>query len=238
MSYLMIFLLLGAIIWIHELGHFLAAKWLGIPVKRFSIGFGRVLWKRSWRGTEYCLAWLPVGGYVQPDIEDDNDFYQILWWKRIGFALAGPLANIIAAVAGFALANMVMGQISFQSIFIEPFGQTLDYVGRFAAAIPAMFENPKQISGLVGIVAKGGAYVGFEPLRMIQFAIMLNINLAIMNLLPLLPLDGGNIVMFISERIFPPFRKLHIPAALAGWVLLIAVMLYATFQDVSQLYVT
>src|SRR5216117_3556926 len=55
----------GLVIFVHELGHFLAAKALGVYTPRFSIGFGPALWRRRRGETEYVLAALPLGGYVR-----------------------------------------------------------------------------------------------------------------------------------------------------------------------------
>ena len=57
--------LLGLVIFVHELGHFLAAKLRGVTVLRFSLGFGPALIKFDAGGTEYRLSWIPLGGYVQ-----------------------------------------------------------------------------------------------------------------------------------------------------------------------------
>src|SRR5881628_1418148 len=56
---------LGPLIFVHEMGHFLAAKAVGVQVLRFSIGFGRPLWRRRWGETEYWLSLIPLGGYVK-----------------------------------------------------------------------------------------------------------------------------------------------------------------------------
>ena len=58
-------ILLGGLIFIHELGHFWAAKLVDIEVKRFSIGLGPVIWSRTWGETEYALSAIPLGGYVK-----------------------------------------------------------------------------------------------------------------------------------------------------------------------------
>ena len=58
-------LLLGGLIFFHELGHFAVAKWLGVKVERFSIGFGPSIIHKRFGETEYRLAWLPLGGYVR-----------------------------------------------------------------------------------------------------------------------------------------------------------------------------
>src|SRR5271170_6199405 len=57
-------LLFNLLIGVHELGHFLAAKWRGLKVDRFAIWFGRPIWKKKIGGVEYALGWIPAGGYV------------------------------------------------------------------------------------------------------------------------------------------------------------------------------
>src|SRR5471030_2768149 len=57
-------LLFNLLIGVHELGHFLAAKWRGLKIERFAIWFGKPIWKRKIGGVEYALGWIPAGGYV------------------------------------------------------------------------------------------------------------------------------------------------------------------------------
>jgi regulator of sigma E protease len=64
---------LGFVIFFHELGHFAVAKWCGVMVERFSIGFGPILWKKKWGETEYALSAIPFGGYVKMLGQDDID---------------------------------------------------------------------------------------------------------------------------------------------------------------------
>ncbi len=65
-------LVFGLVILVHELGHFLAAKWLGVYAPRFSIGFGPALWRRRRGETEYIIAALPLGGYVRMASREDE----------------------------------------------------------------------------------------------------------------------------------------------------------------------
>ena len=62
---LLLIALFGLTIFIHELGHFLFAKWAGVRVDRFSIGFGPVIFRKQYGETEYALSLLPLGGYVK-----------------------------------------------------------------------------------------------------------------------------------------------------------------------------
>ena len=57
-------LLFNLLIGVHELGHFLAAKWRGLKIERFAIWFGKPIWKKKINGVEYALGWIPAGGYV------------------------------------------------------------------------------------------------------------------------------------------------------------------------------
>src|ERR1700704_4980479 len=57
-------LALNLLIFVHELGHFLAARWRGMKVDRFAIWFGKPIWKTKVNGVEYALGWIPAGGYV------------------------------------------------------------------------------------------------------------------------------------------------------------------------------
>jgi regulator of sigma E protease len=73
LRYLAPILVFGLVIFVHELGHFLAAKGVGVYAPRFSIGFGPTLWRRRWGETEYVLAALPLGGYVRMASRLDED---------------------------------------------------------------------------------------------------------------------------------------------------------------------
>jgi regulator of sigma E protease len=100
-------LVLSFLIFFHELGHFLAARALGVHVEVFSIGFGKKLVKYNWKGTEYCLSAIPLGGYVQMKGQDDSDPTKISTdidsynsqspLGRIIILFAGPFANFLLA---------------------------------------------------------------------------------------------------------------------------------------------
>ena len=85
-----------------------------------------------------------------------------------------------------------------------------------------------------GIVAAGGTMVGLNLVKLIQFSVLLNVNLAVFNLLPLPPLDGGKLVMGLLRKIYQPLRRLEMPLTVGGWVLLAGLMLYATVLDVAR----
>lgn len=108
---------LGVLITVHEFGHFWVARRLGVKVLRFSVGFGRPLWRRLGRdGVEYVIATLPLGGYVKmlderegevPAAERHRAFNRQPVSSRIAIVLAGPLSNFLFAILAYGLMFMV-----------------------------------------------------------------------------------------------------------------------------------
>ena len=108
---------LGLLITFHEFGHFWVARKLGVGVLRFSVGFGRPLWRRIGKdNTEYVIAAIPLGGYVKmlderegevPDEDLGRAFNRKSVWTRIAIVAAGPVFNLVFAVLAFWLMFMV-----------------------------------------------------------------------------------------------------------------------------------
>jgi regulator of sigma E protease len=91
-------LAVGLLVFIHEMGHYLAARSVGLPVERFSVGFGRVLFRiQDRRGCEWALSMLPLGGYVKLNLE------QAPLAARAWVVSAGPLANFLFAALAYAV---------------------------------------------------------------------------------------------------------------------------------------
>lgn len=99
-----IFLILGAIIFVHEMGHLLFAKWFGVKVKEFSIGFGKTLFSKKIGETEYMVCAIPIGGYVKFFDEESKDADNPLLfdnqpiYKRLPILSGGSLFNFLFAV--------------------------------------------------------------------------------------------------------------------------------------------
>ena len=103
-------LLLGLLIFVHELGHYLVARWVGVKVLRFSIGFGSPVFVKKLGAdqTEWAIGQIPLGGYVKMLDESEGEvlpeelsrsFNRQSVWRRIAIVAAGPLANLVLAVA-------------------------------------------------------------------------------------------------------------------------------------------
>ena len=115
MTTLLAFLfVLGVLVFIHELGHFLLARWNGVRVITFSLGFGPKLLKMQRGDTEYCISAIPLGGYVKmagenpedPRTGSDDEFLAKSKWQRFQILIAGPAMNIVLAVVLLALILM------------------------------------------------------------------------------------------------------------------------------------
>jgi len=108
-------LVLSFLVFFHELGHFLAARYFGVKVHVFSIGFGKQLFSKQWKGTTWQFALIPLGGYVKMKGQDDkkpgleeegqDSYNNKTPWQRIVILFAGPFANfILAAILYFVIA--------------------------------------------------------------------------------------------------------------------------------------
>jgi len=99
-------IVLGVLIFIHELGHYFAARHVGVRVEAFSIGFPPKLWSKQIGETEYRISWIPVGGYVKlfgqnvddEDMDDPTNFASKTFLQRLYILVAGPLMNLFFAL--------------------------------------------------------------------------------------------------------------------------------------------
>jgi len=129
-------LVLSVLIFFHELGHFTAARFFGVQVDVFSIGFGKKLYSRMIGKTQWSISAIPLGGYVKMKGQDDTDPSKKSFdadsynakkpWQRIIILLAGPFANFLMAfMLYFAIANLGVPKL-------------LPYVGEVKTDSPAM----------------------------------------------------------------------------------------------------
>jgi regulator of sigma E protease len=136
MGILVALLVLSVLIFFHELGHFTAARYFGVQVDVFSIGFGKRLWTKKIGKTEWSLSTIPLGGYVKMKGQDDSDPSNISYdedsynvkkpWQRIIILLAGPFAN-------FLMAFLLYLSISYIGV-----PKLLAYVGSVGKETPAL----------------------------------------------------------------------------------------------------
>jgi len=120
---------LGVVVFFHELGHFMVARWCGVNVNTFSIGFGKEVWGfNDKKGTRWKLSWIPLGGYVKfaddesvastpnrnnktaTKEEEAGFFHNKPLGSRTAVVAAGPIANFILAIVIYAMIFMTFGR--------------------------------------------------------------------------------------------------------------------------------
>jgi regulator of sigma E protease len=110
---------LGVLVFVHELGHFLMARWHGVRVLVFSLGFGPMLLRVKRGDTEYALSAIPLGGYVKmagenpddPRSGSDDEFLSKTKWQRFQILIMGPVMNLLLAVILLAIVLMQGAEI-------------------------------------------------------------------------------------------------------------------------------
>ncbi len=125
---------LTIVVFFHELGHFLVARWCGVKVEAFSIGFGPEIWGfYDHKGTRWRLAWIPLGGYVKfsgdqnaASIPDDEAVMNMTPEQKAGVLQFKPLWQKAAVVAAGPIASFLLG-IAIFTVFLASYGETRYY---------------------------------------------------------------------------------------------------------------
>jgi regulator of sigma E protease len=324
---------------VHELGHMLTAKALGVRVPEFGVGFGPPLFKKKLGRTVYSFRIILLGGFAKMAGMNDGDrgldtFPAKAPWRRALIIVAGPVANILAAVVILAGVLMISGAITHvkpEVREVEP-GSMADRVGinpgdrlvaidgdriktwdgftravedrrpaeeisitirrggtekTFSGQLGADPSDPNRalvgvrpevvktrygpleslglavkqvvrvtallgafvadliigerslynnVTGPVGIASVGSTSVeqGFFP----QLLALISINLALFNLLPILPLDGGHLFFIAAEKVLgrPVSRETMGRIAALGIALVLMLFLFATYADLSKIF--
>jgi len=349
-SWVIVFAGLIMLVILHELGHFSAAKAVGMRVERFSLFFGPAIAKKQIGETEYRVGVLPLGGYVKitgmspaEELSDElrtRAYYAQPPWKRIIVIAAGPFMNIVIALvvlvvffsafgpvaSGNKVSDVQKGypaygvlqsgdklvavdgkrgtpeQLSTQiathkcaeqppvkgcrattpvKITVERGGKLVTYtltpiydpanskvrlgfgfnevhqpyglgksitnagsqfwyVTKQTASLPARIVNPekrKEISGIVGVSDVAHKTVATDPGLAVYLLAVVSLSLAIVNLFPFLPLDGGHIFWAVVEMV----RRRPVPysvmerAGVVGFMLVILLFVIGFTNDVNRL---
>ncbi len=126
MSIIIAIIILGVLVIIHEFGHFYMAKKMGADVERFSVGMGPVIYSFYYKGTEFAISLIPLGGYVKikgmetdKEIYTDGDFFNLSVWRRLLIVLAGPINNLILAFVIFTSVFLFFGENKIPSVTVE-----------------------------------------------------------------------------------------------------------------------
>ena len=324
---------------VHELGHMLTAKALGVRVPEFGVGFGPPLFKKKFGETTYSFRIILLGGFARlagmGDGAEGPDTYKAkALWRRASIIIAGPLANVLVAVALLAGVLMFSGAITGVKPVVdrvepgslaervgiragdrlvaingrriegwegftrevaerrpgeeitltverdgsekelggelgadpanperalvgvrpevvrttygplEAFGlavrQAVRVTGALGAFVGQLITGERSfynnVTGPVGIASVGSTSVqeGFFP----QLLALISLNLALFNLLPILPLDGGHLFFIAAEKILgrPVRQETMGKIAAFGLALVLMLFLFATYADLSKIF--
>ncbi len=195
---------LGFLIFIHELGHFLAAKKAGIKVNTFSIGFGPKIVGYVYKDTEYRLSWLPFGGYVQMEGENpteqtgaEGEFASASLGKRAFVVIAGPAVNLLFGVLAYWIVFSVginenaiglINGLTGQDIGLEQKGVKFGMIADHSPALAAGVMSDDTIISLNGEAIPNHSrfqeLVMFNPGKELELVVEREGNLKIFTVIP------------------------------------------------------
>lgn len=147
MSILYFIIGLGMLIFIHELGHFLVAKWSGIRVERFSLGFGPRILKFQKGETEYCISALPLGGYVKMSGQEDFEEGEIVPLDDPRAFNHKPLMTRLAVVLAGPGMNLLLPFVLMPIVFLMGRNEPR-YLGQAPIVIGVQDKSPAQAAGI------------------------------------------------------------------------------------------
>ena len=230
--------LLGFLILIHELGHFLVARMFNVKIKQFAIGFGPTIWKKQGKETTYELKAIPMGGFVnmlgeEEPVEDERAYNKKSIPQRMAILVAGAAVNIIFGLLVFlVIATSILG-------FKNGFAYTCEFLKATIDGIIQIFTGGVKADQLVGLVGISDMVVATNGLQ--EFANLLaviSVSLGVTNLLPFPPLDGGKIFILLIEAIRrkPLKQNIEYNIQMIGLFLIIGLSIFVTYNDIMRLF--
>jgi membrane-associated protease RseP (regulator of RpoE activity) len=246
------------LVFVHELGHFLAARWYGVPVEVFSIGFGPRVWSVRRSGVEYRVSAIPFGGYVKmagtaPRGETTpNGFDSKTRCQRFVILLAGPVMNIafalVLAIVGLWAGIEVQSEsgqtviyragpidailLGGQAIAATSSGILLTVAGLMTGQI-----SPSHLIGPVGLAQIAGESSALGWRALLATMAFISLNLGLCNLLPIPILDGGHMLMLLVEGVTRRTLSFGIRKALlgAGAAVMLLLLMTTLYNDLGRI---
>ena len=210
------------LITVHEGGHCLVAKMLGVRVNEFSVGMGPLLKQTEKNGTMYSFRLIPIGGYcalegefgedmTDEEIEnyvdtDPTAFVNQSFWKQTAILVAGSAVNFIVGFLLFIIIYSIVahGQVGFGRILQVSWQECFAMVKGIFEFLGGIFSGTSSVddvSGIVGIVSMMAESANYGLINVVYLVALISVNLSIMNMLPIPGLDGGRIFVSIFREL-------------------------------------
>ena len=216
---------INLIIFIHELGHFLCARFFQLTIATFSLGFGPALYQKMINGTVFQIALIPLGGYVELD---PHQLSQQSYIAQMIILLGGIIFNILFAYIIFAAYSFFEKRRLKQNENIESYRDSLKKFIKQEAL-------DQSIIGPIGILAIISKIVSSYPHLYGLVLALLSINIALINLLPVPFFDGGKVLLITIEKItgYTINPTLTWILSILFLALIIFILIRATTHDIS-----
>ena len=263
MTILVFIIVLVVLIVVHEFGHFVVAKWAGMRVDEFGLGYPPRLFGYKKGETLYSLNAIPFGGFVKIHGEDG-----LMGGERDVRAFSAKPRHIqaVVLVAGIAM-NLILALVIFTGLLMAPHrvsdheiaaalplasalikgvevtwhvtSATAVALAHFFAGVLTFSADLSQVTGPVGIAGAVGAAAQSGWQSLLSLTALISINLALINLIPVPALDGGRLLFVIIESIIRrPIKPVVAQTVnVVGFALLILLMVVVTFNDIYKLAV-
>jgi len=240
MEYIIGIFILGAVIAIHEIGHYIPSKIYGVKVKEFSIGLPfspKILTLFKHKETEFTIRAIPLGGFIE--FQDHEEISRLPLIKHAVVTISGPLFNILA---GYIIILSVFVFFTELSL-IESISRVNEFVILVASGTWGLFIDILHLGdavddtiGPIGIVKSTGDQINLGFVKSVLYFSSLNIGVGFFNLLPIPILDGGQLVLIFIESITSKKVSSYIrTASLAiGLVAVLLLLSITLFNDIES----
>lgn len=245
----LVLLILNIIVVVHEFGHYITAKVLNVKPKTFAVGFGKTLWQVKGKdGVVYKLNLLPFGGYVDFHMAE---FHNEKPCKKFLVLFGGIFANLVlAAVASliFVLIAKIPLDFStnpipelpwnFKTIVLYTYLSVANTFDLIFESLRTLLGHPSlnAVAGPIQIVKEGSQLLQQNLLFVLPLLILLDVNVLILNAIPLPALDGGRMCFAVFEMLTRKKVEWEEKLHFAGFVVLMLLMFVVLGKDILVVF--